>query len=156
MELYLVRHGQAAARDGEASRSLTDHGAEVVRQVAAFAARAGVRVDEVRHSGKLRARQTAEILAEALAPPRGVNAATGLDPDDDVQNMAESLQQESGSLMLVGHLPFLSKLAGLLVTGDPENPIVVFHTASIARLARDNGSWTVDWAVTKDFARQAV
>jgi len=87
MELYLVRHGQAAARDGEVSRALTEHGAEVVEQVAAFAARAGVKVDEVRHSGKLRAHQTAEILAKALAPPRGVNAVAGLDPEDDVQTI---------------------------------------------------------------------
>ncbi|MHC4100394.1 MAG: phosphohistidine phosphatase SixA [Planctomycetota bacterium] len=156
MELYLVRHGQAAAKDGEASRARTERGAEVVEQVAAFAARAGVKVDEVRHSGKLRARQTAEILAKALAPSRGVDAATGLNPEDDVHGMAESLQREDGSLMLVGHLPFLSRLAGLLVTGDPENPVVLFHTASLARLVRENGSWSVDWAVTKDFASQPV
>jgi phosphohistidine phosphatase len=154
MELFLVRHGQAAVRADDPSRSLTDLGAEIVERVAAMAARAGIKVDEVRHSGKERARQTAEILAEALKPPRGLNAVTGLNPEDDVQSMAETLQREDGSLMLVGHLPFMGRLAGLLVAGDPDAMVVRFQTASMVRLVRENGSWSVDWNVTTDLAEQ--
>ena len=117
MELYLVRHGQAAAKVDEPGRPLTEPGAEVVEQVAVFAARAGIRVDEVRHSEKLRAKQTAEILAQSLQPPRGVNAVVGLNPEDDVHAMAETLEREDGCLMLVGHLPHLATLAALKV-GD--------------------------------------
>ncbi len=156
MELFLVRHGRAVAKAEDPSRPLTEPGAEAVEQVAVFAARVGVRVDEIRHSGKLRARQTAEILAEPLGPPKGVSAVTGLDPDADVHPMAESLQREGGRLMLVGHLPFLSRLTGLLVAGDPDITVVRFHTASIVRLVREQGSWSVDWAVTSDFAKQTV
>jgi phosphohistidine phosphatase len=156
MELFLVRHGQAAAKAEDASRPLTEHGAEVVEQVAVFAARAGVKVDEIRHSGKLRARHTAEIFAGPLGPPRGVNAVMGLGPDDDVRAMAETLQREGGRLMLVGHLPFLSRLTALLVAGDPDAAVVRFCTAGIVRLVRERGSWSVDWAMTPDFAGQAV
>ncbi|MHC4419088.1 MAG: phosphohistidine phosphatase SixA [Planctomycetota bacterium] len=156
MELYLVRHGQAAAKVDEPGRPLTEPGAEVVEQVAVFAARTGIRVDEIRHSEKLRARQTAEILAESLQPPRGVNAVAGLNPEDDVHAMAETLEGEDGCLMLVGHLPFLGRLTGLLVAGDTATPIVRFRTACIVRLVREQGSWSIDWVVTPDSARQAV
>jgi phosphohistidine phosphatase len=156
MELYLVRHGQATAKPDDPNRPLTEPGAEVVELVAGFAARAGIRVDEIRHSEKLRARQTAEILAQALQPPRGVNGVAGLNPEDDVRAMAEALKREGGSPMLVGHQPFLGRLTGLLVVGDPDTQIVRFRNASIVRLVYERGSWCVDWVVTPEFARQAV
>jgi phosphohistidine phosphatase len=156
MQLFLVRHGQAVAKTEDPSRPLTEPGSEVVRQMAVLAARSGVMVDEIRHSGKLRAQQTARILADALEPPSGVNAAEGLDPGDDVAAMAEVIAAEEGRLMLVGHLPFLGRLAGLLVAGNPDAPVVRFHTASIVRLVFERGSWSVDWAVSPDFARQVV
>jgi phosphohistidine phosphatase len=156
MELYLVRHGQAAAKTDDPSRPLTGMGASVVEQVAGFAARAGIKADEIRHSEKLRARQTAEILAQALQPARGVNAVEGLNPEDDVRSMAENLKREGGSPMLVGHQPFLGRLTGLLVAGDPDTPVVRFRTASIVRLVFERGAWSVDWVVTPDIARQAV
>jgi phosphohistidine phosphatase len=156
MELFLVRHGQAVPTAEDSSRPLSEPGAEAVEQVAALVARAGVRVDEIRHSGKLRAGQTADILAGALGPPQGVIAAKGLDPESDVHALAESLQREEGRLMLVGHLPFLGRLTGLLVACDPDLPVVRFHTATIARLVRERGAWSVDWVMTSEFARQRV
>jgi phosphohistidine phosphatase len=153
MELFLVQHGEAESKAEDPSRPLTGRGAEAVEQMAVFAARTGVEVDEVRHSGKLRAKQTAEILGGPLEPANGVNAVLGLDPNDDAHAMAEALQREGGRLMLVGHLPFLSRLAGVLVAGDADAPAVRFRNAGIVHLVREGGRWSVDWAVTPDFVR---
>jgi phosphohistidine phosphatase len=79
------------------------------------AAALGVEVTEIRHSGKTRARQTAEIIGQALSPPQGVKAVSGLSPLDDVGPVAEELDEVSEPLMLVGHLPFLERLAGQLL-----------------------------------------
>ena len=70
--------------------------------------------------------------------------------------MAETLRREDGCLMLVGHLPFLGRLVGLLVAGNAEVPVVRFGTASVVRLVYERGSWSVDWALKPDVASQVV
>ena len=49
--------------------------------MADWAARMGIKVDEIRHSGKRRAEQTATIFAKHLNPSRGVIAVKGLNPN---------------------------------------------------------------------------
>src|SRR3954469_24875390 len=100
MELFLVQHGQAKSEVEDPERSLTERGAETVQRMAAWAAQVGVRVDQIRHSGKRRAEQTAALLAERLCPPQGMIAVPGLAPDDDVHPVAEALQGEPGAVML--------------------------------------------------------
>ena len=74
MDLYLVQHAEAKPKEEDPERSLTDVGSENAERMAAWAARAGVRVEQIRHSGKKRAEETAEILAAALSPCQVVAA----------------------------------------------------------------------------------
>ncbi len=148
MNLYLVQHGEAKTEAEDPERALTQFGTEVVERMAAWAAKAGIEVDEARHSGKRRAQQTAEILAHEIVPSQGVVSVSGLDPNDDVAPWADNLAEESGSVMLVGHLPFLSRLAGLLLVGDPTKGIVRFRNAGIVCLIREEGRWSLGWVVT--------
>ena len=147
MDLFLVQHGEAKSEAEDPERSLTDRGAEVVRRMAAWAAQVGVKVDQIRHSGKRRAEQTAALLAEQLSPVNGTIAVAGLAPNDDVRPVAEGLQAERGSVMLVGHLPFLSRLASFLLTGDPEAGVIRFRMAGITCLSNQEGTWAVNWVV---------
>ena len=62
MELYLMQHGEARAKEEDPDRPLTDAGQATVERVAQRAAGLGLRVDAIYHSGILRARQTAEIV----------------------------------------------------------------------------------------------
>jgi phosphohistidine phosphatase len=152
MRLYLVQHGEAAAKSEDPERPLTERGQDDVSRVAAFAQRAGVKVHQIRHSGKRRARETAAILAERLQPVDGIVASPGLAPKDDVRQVAELLGRESRSLMFVGHRPFMDRLAGLLVADDPDRAVVAFKMGGIVCLERDPISWTwaVRWLVTPD------
>ena len=147
MDLFLIQHGEAKSEAEDPERSLTEYGAGTVRQMAAWAAQARVKVGQIRHSGKKRAEQTAVLLADRLNPILGIQAVAGLNPNDDARPVAEALQQEQGPLMLVGHLPFLSRLAGLLVVGDPERAVVTFRQAGITCLAREESQWTVRWVM---------
>ena len=147
MELYLVQHGEAKAETEDPERPLTEHGQETVRKMGAWAAQVGMRVDQIRHSGKRRAEQTAALLAERLSPAQGVVAVGGLKPNDDPRPLAESLQAESEPLMLVGHLPFLSRLASLLVSGNPEGNVIRFRQAGIVCLSQDQDKWSVNWVM---------
>ena len=147
MELYLVQHGEAKPESEDPERPLTDRGAETVRRMAAWAAQVGLKVDQIRHSGKRRAEQTAALLGERLNPAQGVIAVAGLNPNDDVRPVAEAIRAEQAAVMLVGHLPHLSRLANLLLTGDPEGGVLCFQMAGIVCLVREGGQWAVDWAV---------
>jgi phosphohistidine phosphatase len=150
MELYLVQHGEAKSKAEDPERPLTERGRECVARVAAFAAGAGLQVGQIRHSGKRRAEETASILAEYLSPGEGVAAVSGLAPKDDVHPIAEALQGEREPVMLVGHLPFLDRLASLLVTGDAERSAVHSQKGGIVCLMREDEKWVVGWMVTPD------
>jgi phosphohistidine phosphatase len=147
MELYLVQHGEAKPETEDPERPLTERGAEAVRRMAAWAAQVGVRAAQIRHSGKRRAEQTAALLAERLDPANGVIAVEGLKPNDDVRPVAEAFQAEHGPVILVGHLPFLSRLASLLVAGNPEGDVIRFRQGGIVCLVQDEGKWTVNWVM---------
>jgi phosphohistidine phosphatase len=119
MTLFLVQHGEAKPESEDPERSLTDRGTQTVGRMAGWAARLGIKVNEIRHSGKRRAEQTATIFAKHLNAEKGVLAVKGLNPMDDVTPFAASLQGEQESMMLVGHLPHLSRLVSFLGPAIP-------------------------------------
>ena len=147
MQIVLVQHGDAKTEAQDPERPLTDRGVQDVERVAAWASRAGVQVAQIRHSGKRRAQQTAEILAERLHPADGTVAIGGLKPNDDVSPVAETLASDTEPVMLVGHMPFLGRLVGLLVTGDSDIEVVRFRNSGMVCLGRRNGRWSVEWSV---------
>ena len=147
MQLFLVQHGESKSEQEDPERSLTEAGAAAARRMADWAARAGVNVAEIRHSGKKRAAQTAAILAERLGPRAGVWAVQGLNPLDDPAPLAAQIRSRDESLMLVGHLPNLGRLAGLLLADDPERQVVRVEYAGIVCLVRTDGAWSLSWAM---------
>jgi phosphohistidine phosphatase len=155
MTLFLVQHGEARPGNEDSERSLTEHGAETVSRLADWAAGVGIKVDQIRHSGKRRAEQTATIFAKKLDTPKGVIAVKGLNPNDEVTQVAESLHGEQESIMLVGHLPHLSRLVSLLVTGKDDNVVVRFRNAGIVCLSQQEEKWAIDWVMQPDLLAEA-
>lgn len=150
MEVYLVQHGEAQRKEENPERPLTEKGKDDVRKVASFLSKSNVRVHQIRHSGKKRAEETALILGDHLSPPSGVKVHQGLAPNDDVIPVAEILQLETEPVMIVSHLPFLIRLASLLITGSEEKTVVQFRMGGCIGLAKGNGKWILEWAVTPD------
>ncbi len=149
MRLYLMQHGLAKSKAEDPDRALTESGRAEVERVAGVAERAGVQVDVVVHSGKTRARQTAELLAARLGPAT-VEAIGGISPTDDPAMAADRLKGSVGPVAVVGHLPHLSRLAGLLLTGDPDREVVAIVNAGLVCLESDEGTWRLLWAVTPE------
>jgi phosphohistidine phosphatase len=150
MPIYLIRHGEAQPGNDDAARPLSDRGRIQVGRVAALAARLGVRPREIVHSGLVRARQTAELLAAQLAPGEGVRAMRGLAPGDDPAVAAAECEARREDLMLVGHLPHLGRLAGLLVLGSPGRELIRFGPGTLAALARGDGGFLVELVIRPD------
>ena len=143
--LYLVQHGQAKSEREDPERPLTDQGTDEVARVAHQAVEvAGARPARVVHSGKTRARQTAEVWAGLLSV--GVEEADGLSPNDDPQTWAARLGPSSDDLLLVGHLPHLGRLTSLLVIGSPDAPLVGFRPGGLVGLDQVETGWMI-WVV---------
>ena len=147
MRLYLVQHGEAKSEQEDPQRPLTDKGREETERMAEFLAKIGLEVDEVWHSTKLRAKQTAEILASKIKVQGSISKVEGLAPNDDPKPIREKIETQGKDLMIVSHLPFLSRLTSLLLINDPEREIVKFRMSGIVALVKENGSWKVDWIV---------
>ena len=154
MRLYLVRHGEAHSESEDPRRSLTDKGRTDVKLVAAAAQKRGIQPATILHSGKLRARQTAELFAEILSFPKGIEISFGLAPDDPVEPWAGRLNGAQEDLMLVGHLPHLDRLASLLLSREDRAGNIHFRTATTLCLERHATHWTVQWILTPETSQE--
>lgn len=147
MDFYLVRHGDAMAAAENPSRPLSSVGRRRVEQLAEAARQRGVQPGVLYHSGILRAVETAEILARHLPSINKVAVLSGMLPEDDPAAVKAELDSAAESLMLVGHLPHMSRLASLLLFSDPERPAAEFIPASMLCCIRSSSDWKISWQI---------
>jgi phosphohistidine phosphatase len=122
MDIYIVRH--AIAEDiapgggGDAARALTAEGKHKMKEAAKGFARMEPKISRIFASPLVRARQTAEILANALK--QSVEEMKELAPAHSPAEVCEKLVslKKAGSIMLVGHEPNCSELASYLLEGS--------------------------------------
>ena len=149
MALYLVQHGKSLPKDKDPQKGLSEEGIIETKRIAEVAKGNGVPVTGITHSGKTRARQTAEIFASALQPNGGLQERSGLNPLDDVTIFAGDIDSTENR-MFVGHLPFMERLTAHLITGSVEKPVFKFQNSGIVCLYMDpdTRSWVIRWALT--------
>jgi phosphohistidine phosphatase len=156
MELYLMQHGEATTEAENPERPLTEAGRAAVQRVSARARAVGVHVGLCVHSGKLRAEETARLFVGQLGDPADVSAREGLAPKDAVAPTAQWLRTttEHDAIAVIGHLPFLDRLASLLVAGDEEAQVVRFQMGGLVKLEpKDDGEgFAVAWVLPPELA----
>jgi phosphohistidine phosphatase len=153
MKVYLVQHGEATSEEVDPARPLTQKGREDVEKVGEFLKGLPLDIDSVLHSGKTRALQTAEILAKAITPNIEPKKKEGLAPNDPVEPFYEELLGEGEGVMVVGHLPFLGRLASLLLTGSSKMDTILFRMGGVVCLSREEERWMVNWMVIPEILR---
>jgi phosphohistidine phosphatase len=96
--------------------------------------------------------QTAEIIESILNSRDGVQKLSGLGPNDDVSNLAATIDRYKNT-MFVGHLPFMEKLVAYLISGSAEKPVLRFQNGGMVCLEkeRESGSWIIKWMLMPDF-----
>ncbi|HAZ13069.1 MAG: hypothetical protein A2X86_09765 [Bdellovibrionales bacterium GWA2_49_15] len=114
MLLALVRHGNAAEAIEDAMRPLSPRGIEQVSQLAHALHKQKYNFKFIFHSGLLRAEQTALGLQEHAFPQAQVMQKNTLRPENLPSEILKDLLEASQSLVLVGHMPFMGKLADIL------------------------------------------
>ena len=152
MNLYLVQHAEAKPKKEDPKRPLSEKGRADIQKVAAYVARhTSIELNQINHSGKTRARQTAAALAEDLQPSEGISQVADLTPLAEASAWATRLAEMTEDVMLVGHLPHLSKLASLLLCQDDTKTVVAFQMGGLVCLGRDEaGDWALRWMVTPE------
>ena len=148
MALYLVQHGQSLPKDVDPDQGLSEKGVAETKRITGVAKNYQIKVGQIRHSVKTRARKTADIFASALNPIGGVQEVEGLKPMDDVAAFAASINPDTNT-MLVGHLPFMERMAAYLVTGSIDKPVFKFQNSGIVCLDQDSEtkSWVIIWSL---------
>lgn len=153
MALYLVQHGKSVPKEVDPERGLSEEGASDVKRIAGVARGYGVVPESIEHSGKKRAVQTAELLAQILEPPGGTREGEGLKPLDDPTEAARRIG-DGGGIMIVGHLPFLGRLVSFLTAGSADYDIFSFQNGGIVALERgEDRGWLIQWALMPHVGR---
>ena len=148
MALYLVQHGKSLPKDQDPQKGLSEEGVAETKRIAEVAKGYKVPVAGITHSGKTRARQTAEIFSKVLELGGDIDERSGLSPLDDVADFAGSIDS-ADNRMFVGHLPFMERLTAYLITGSIERPVLKFQNSGIVCLDMDPDSrcWVIRWSL---------
>jgi len=145
--LFLIQHGEANDANIDPERDLTPLGERHARGAGRFLALHRAVVERILHSGKLRAERTARVLAAELGAADKVAYRAGLLPGDDPRAMIAEIQALTPEgLVIVGHLPFLQRLAEELLGCS----VVRFQNAGIVALEEHPEGWVVKWAVVPE------
>jgi phosphohistidine phosphatase len=140
--MYFVQHGLAVAEQIDPSRPLSSDGRRDVERVAAHLKDVGVAVEKVCHSGKTRAKETAQILSSQIGDG-DVYEVSGMSPNDNVVAFAVGLNEDNA--MYVGHLPHLGKVVSYLVAGEEDAGVVRFVNGGIVCVEKDTTGYQVKW-----------
>jgi phosphohistidine phosphatase len=143
--LYLVHHGDAVGPDVDPMRPLSDRGRTHVERLAKLAAEAGAKPEIIWHSGKLRARQTAEVFWRDCNALATLAATHGLQPTDPTSWIVDAITGEARDVMLVGHFPHLPRLLGVCLTGRADAGPAEFPLHGVVALDREGNTWTEKW-----------
>jgi phosphohistidine phosphatase len=145
MRVFLVHHGDAVGPDVDVRRPLSSQGRAAVERLASAAAGKAARPAVVWHSGKLRAKQTAEIFWRACNALAEFAATRDLQPDDSPTWIRDRLRHEPRDILLAGHYPHLPGLLRLLVPGAaafPQHGLVALETHD------DGETWEELWRLS--------
>jgi len=148
MKVYLVQHGLSLPEEMDPEKALSPEGNKQSQNMAEFLREKNIRVDSIWHSPKKRAVQTAHIMAEILACPEA-QERKGLNPLDPVGNLPGEIKSLNKDLMVVGHLPFLQKLASFLLSGTEDNQFISIRNSGVICLEYTD-SWKLLWTVVPE------
>ncbi len=142
MAMYFVQHGLASAKEDDPNRPLSADGRKEVECISAHLRKVGVAVKKVCHSGKTRAKETAQIFAEQIGDGN-ICELSGMSPNNNVIEFAADLKEND--TMYVGHLPHMGKLISYLITGDEDAGVVKFANGGVVCVEKDSTGFHIEW-----------
>jgi phosphohistidine phosphatase len=142
MRLFLVQHGEAVPEDVDPDRPLNAQGRADIQRLAEWLVSHNVKVSRILHSGKTRARQTAELLRPLLPSSSRIYEGQGLAPNDSPESFLHQLKDQDEDILIAGHMPFVARCVSQALTGAPDRQLVEFLPGTVAGIQRGDGaSW---------------
>lgn len=152
MRLYIVQHGDAVSKDADPDRPLSDRGRTDIQRLTEWLDRHETRIGQILHSGKTRARQTAEILGSLLEQGGTIDEQDGLAPNDAPGDFIEQLKNAEKDILIASHMPFVARTVSQALTGTPDSRPVDFSPGSVAGIERrDDDTWCLVLFVRPDY-----
>jgi len=139
----------------DSDRPLSARGRSDVEAVASFLKHQDISVSRVVHSTLTRARETAEILATALAPDGVMEEMDGIEPWGDVRAFVRGLVRWDEDTMVCGHEPFMGETASMLMTGRAGGQVVTVKTGAVMAFNRSpfGPNWQMRWMIKPRLVR---
>jgi len=150
ISVYFVQHGVALSKDIDETRPLSDAGADEVANIASALKRKNIAIAKIVHSGKLRALQTATIMARIL-DVNNVSEQTGMNPNDAPERLIEQISEDA--VMYVGHLPNIQKVVASLVSNGKDNSIIKFQNAAVVCVEINQDESHINWFITPQWCQ---
>ena len=150
MNLYILQHGEAVAKEIDPERPLSEHGNRDIRILARHMQNMGVQLGNVFHSGKLRAGQSARLIAETLSPEIQPVKTEGLNPNDDPAVIIGDIEQMNENILIASHMPFVSRLCSTLLTGTTDAEFASIP-GTLFCLEKADNKWRLAYMLTPDF-----
>ena len=148
MKLYLVQHGEAMNKDINAERPLTEKGHSDIKKISDLFTQADITLTQIIHSGKLRAKQTAEYFVKNISGSSLTKVNNNINPNDDLQPLMQQLKSWDKDTLMVGHLPYLAKVVSQLTTDNETSLSVSFKPGTVVCLQRDDKMhWQINWMI---------
>ena len=161
LELYLIRHGLAAERGDQypddSKRPLTSQGISRLRAEAKGLDQLGVSFGVLLTSPLVRARQTADTLAEHMKGKPPVVTTDALSPAGAVADVLREITRHAKKerVALVGHEPNMGELAGRLIGAKAP---IEFKKGAVCRIDFEalppKGTGMLRWFLTPRMLRQ--
>ena len=145
--MFLVHHADAVGPEVDSRRPLSALGERQAAHAAAETAARGARPAVVWHSGKLRARQTAQAFWRVCNALAEFSATSDLQPGDSPSRMRERLRGETRDVLIAGHFPHLPRLLSLLLNvpaSFPQHGVVALESSDAGE------TWQEVWRVESD------
>ncbi len=143
MKIFLVQHADAVPKEADAERPLSEKGKAQAKRAADFLKKIPFYPDIILHSDKKRSIETAEVICFALGGVR-MELRERMGPNDDIAAIQSEITASKKSIMVVGHQPFLGKLASALLGAVDGRQVVDIANASPLILARAGDAFVVD------------
>lgn len=152
MRLYIVQHGDAVQKDVDPNRPLSDRGRADIQRLTEWLSSHNVQIVQILHSGKDRARESAEILQPLLESPSQIHARDGLAPNDSPESFLRQLRGLKKDMLIVSHMPFVARTVSQALTGAPDRQLVEFVPGSVAGIeSTDGASWRLFVFIRPEF-----
>jgi len=155
MRLYIVQHGDSLPKDVNPDRPLSNRGRADIERLTEWLSSHNVQITQILHSGKTRAKETAEILRPLLKSPSQIYEGQGLAPNDSPEAFLHHLGDSDKDTLVAGHMPFVARTVSQALTGAPDRQLVEFVPGSVAGIERSgDASWRLFMFVRPEFLRR--